>query len=114
MLITNIRIQKVHGPETLVAVASITLDDIMAVHDIKIIYKNEKYFMAMPSKKVKDYFLDIVHPIHSEAREVFEKLLIVGTQVLLEANQEKMDFQIKESSLTSDFYSLSLHDYSIV
>ena len=115
MLITSFYVKKVNCQNHLIGIANITIDTAIAIHDIKIINKNEKYFIAMPSRKVReDSFVDIVHPISSEVRDIFEKLLIVGMQVLLDTDLERLSFQIKESSLKKDFYSLSLHDYVIV
>lgn len=115
MLITNFNVKKVDCQNCLVGIANITIDNAIAIHDIKIINKSDKYFIAMPSKKIKnDSFVDVVHPISSKVRDIFEKLLIVGMQVLLETDLERIDFQIKEDSLETDFYSLSLHDYIII
>ena len=90
MLITNICIQKVHNANALIAVASITLDDIIAIHDIKIIYKNEKYFFSMPSKKVKEYYLDIAHPINSETRERIQKIILEKYEEALAEEPEEV------------------------
>lgn len=64
------------------AVASVVLEDCIAIHDIKIILgKNEdgsdKLFIAMPSRKLPNgTYRDVVHPINQETRSVFEKAII--------------------------------------
>ncbi len=64
------------------AVASIVLDDCIAIHDIKIILgKNEdgsdKLFIAMPSRKLPNgSYRDVAHPINQETRSAFEKAII--------------------------------------
>ena len=71
MKITDIKIRKifeVDGP--MKAVASITFDGQLALHDIKVIYAKEKYFIVMPSKKNADgTYRDVAHPINSDFRE---------------------------------------------
>ena len=71
MKITDIKIRKIFeddGP--MKAVASITFDGQLALHDIKVIYAKEKYFIVMPSKKNADgTYRDVAHPINSDFRE---------------------------------------------
>lgn len=71
MKITDIKIRKVFeddGP--MKAVVSVTLDDQLALHDIKVIYAKEKHFIVMPSKKNPDgTYRDVVHPINSSFRD---------------------------------------------
>lgn len=63
--------------EPLKAVVSMTLDNEIAIHDIKIIYAKEKLFVVMPSKKNADgTFRDIVHPINADFRQKMETILI--------------------------------------
>ncbi len=59
------------------AVASVTIDDCLAVHDIKVIYARERFFIVMPSRKNPDgSYRDIVHPINSSFRQELEKSVI--------------------------------------
>lgn len=71
MKITDIKIRKVFNDESpLKAVVSITFDDQLALHDVKVIYAKEKHFIVMPSKKNPDgSYRDIAHPIIPEFRE---------------------------------------------
>ena len=58
-------------------IAEILLDDMIAIHDIRIISGDNGLFVAMPSRKTPtgDY-RDIVHPISQEARDIIEKAIL--------------------------------------
>ena len=51
MEITDIKIRKILTEGRLRAVVSITLNNQLAVHDIKVVAGDERLFVAMPSKK---------------------------------------------------------------
>ena len=71
MEITDIRIKLFETPGTLKGLVSITLDNLVVIHDIKIIETNNKRFIAMPSRLQQDgKFSDIVHPISSTFRNL--------------------------------------------
>lgn len=78
MKITSIKIIPVYGDEKLKAYVNIVIDSCFAVHDLKIIQKDEKMFVAMPSRKSKkqNIFRDIAHPLDSETREMIEKMVL--------------------------------------
>ncbi len=72
MNITDVRIRMVQKEDSkLKAVASITLDDAIAIHDIKIVEGTDGCFVAMPSRKTQDgEYRDIAPPINAEARNI--------------------------------------------
>lgn len=73
MQITDIKIRKVFNDGPMRAVVSITFDNQFAVHDIKVIYANERYFIVMPSRKNPDgTYRDIAHPINAEFRAMIQ------------------------------------------
>lgn len=73
MEITDIKIRRIITEGRLRAVVSITLDNMLAVHDIKIVQGDERLFVAMPSRKDENgVFRDIVHPISAAARKKLE------------------------------------------
>ena len=77
MQITDIKIRKFFDEGPMKAVVSATFDDAFAVHDIKVIYAREKYFIVMPSKKNSDgSYRDIAHPINTPTREEINKLVL--------------------------------------
>ncbi len=74
MQITDIKIRKAFEDGPMKAVVSVTFDNQFAVHDIKVIYANDKHFIVMPSRKNADgTYRDIAHPINAEFRAQMEK-----------------------------------------
>ena len=77
MNITDIKIRKIIPDGRLRAVISITIDNMLAVHDIKVVQGDERLFVAMPSRKDESgIFRDIVHPISPEARKLVEEEIL--------------------------------------
>ena len=87
MKITDIKIRKLFDDGPMKAIASVTLDAQLAVHDIKIINARDKFFIVMPSRKnADDTYRDIVHPINAEFRAMLEKEVIKAyNEALIEA-----------------------------
>ena len=77
MKLTDIKIRKFFDEGPMKAVVSVTFNNCLAVHDIKVIYARERYFIVMPSRKNPDgSYRDIVHPINSDFRNELEKVVI--------------------------------------
>ena len=58
-------------------IAEILLDDMIAIHDIRIIEGENGLFVAMPSRKTATGgYRDIAHPISSECRKMFEDAIL--------------------------------------
>ncbi len=77
MNITDVKIRKLFEEGPMKAIASVTFDDQLAVHDIKVIYARDKYFIVMPSRKNADgSFRDIVHPINGAFRAELETAVL--------------------------------------
>ena len=77
MEISDVRIRKILQEGRLRAVVSLTLDDALAVHDIKIVQGDDRLFVAMPSRKDETGgYRDIVHPISAEARSIIESSIL--------------------------------------
>lgn len=77
MEITEVRVFPVLSEERLKAYASITIDNVFLIRDLRIINGNAGLFVAMPSRKMKDgTFKDIAHPLNSETRVVIEKKVL--------------------------------------
>ena len=93
MLITAIQIKRIYNSGTKMrGVASVTLDDMIVIHDIKILEANGKFFLAMPSKQTKSgTFKDSVHPINAEVRTAFETLIIGGYEKTEKENYSKIE-----------------------
>lgn len=81
MNITDIKIRKIIPDGRLRAIISITIDDMLAIHDIKVVQGDERIFVAMPSRKDENgIFRDIVHPILPEARKMIEESILDAYQ----------------------------------
>ena len=77
MNITDVKIRKIMSEGRLRAVVSVTIDDMFAVHDIKVVQGDERLFVAMPSRKDENgVFRDIVHPISPDSRKLFEETIL--------------------------------------
>ena len=92
MEITDVKIRKIMSDGRLRAVVSVTIDDMLAVHDIKVVQGDERLFVAMPSRKDENgIFRDIVHPISPAARKLFEENILEAYEkqlAMLEAENE--------------------------
>jgi len=92
MKISDVRIRIVKKDDNkLKAVASITIDDCFAVHDIKIIDGSQGLFIAMPSRKTPDgTFKDIVHPLNTETREEIRDIILGEYEKALKETPEEI------------------------
>lgn len=77
MQITDIKVRKLFDEGPMKAIVSVTFDGQLAVHDVKVIYARDKYFIVMPSRKNPDEtYRDIVHPINAQFRGMLEASVI--------------------------------------
>lgn len=77
MTVTDVRVRKVDTEGKMRAVVSITIDDEIVIHDIKVIEGERGLFIAMPSKKgANGEFRDIAHPINSDTRARLQSLIL--------------------------------------
>lgn len=92
MQITDVKVRKIfNGEGPMKAVVSVTFDDQLAVHDIKVINAKEKFFIVMPSRKNPDEtYRDIVHPINAQFRATLEEAVLAAyNEALLNADAEE-------------------------
>ncbi len=96
MQITDVKIRKLFDDGPMKAIVSVTFDGQLAVHDIKVIFARDKYFIVMPSRKNPDgTYRDIVHPINAAFRSELESAVISAydeevARVAAEIENEKM------------------------
>ena len=77
MQITDVKVRKLFDDGPMKAIASVTFDSQLALHDIKIINAKDKFFIVMPSRKNPDEtYRDIVHPINASFRAMLEEKVI--------------------------------------
>lgn len=101
MNITDIRIRKLMNEGRLRAVISITIDDMIAIHDIKVIEGPNRLFVAMPSRREENgVFRDVVHPISAAAREYLETTILDAYQKELILQQELLEETEQHSAET--------------
>ena len=76
--ITDVKIRKIiNDGGNLKAIISITVDNCLAIHDIKVVQGNDRLFVAMPSRKDESgIYRDIIHPLDSSTREEFERVIL--------------------------------------
>ena len=99
MQLTDIKIRKFFDEGLMKAIVSVTFDDCLAVHDIKVIYARDRYFIVMPSRKNPDgTYRDIVHPINTQFRAAVEEAVIDAYHVQLVATEH--DNELAEENST--------------
>lgn len=92
MNITDIRVRRLMNDNRLKAIVSVTLDDAIAIHDIKVIEGPERLFVAMPSRREENgSFRDIIHPISSDARRYIEDSVLESYHSALASHNEEIN-----------------------
>ena len=79
MKITEVKIRKIIHEGKVKAIVSIVIDNVFAVHDMKIIERPEdkSLFIAMPYRKnAQNKQLDIAHPIDAQTRQYIEQEIL--------------------------------------
>ena len=94
MTISDIKFRKSLENGNLKAIASMTIDDCIAVHELKVI-QTDHLFVAMPSRKdeVGNYH-DIVHPINESARNLIESAVLSAYKIYAESQALIADINI--------------------
>ena len=83
--ITDVKIRTVYPDGRLQTLVSVTLNGEFAIHDIKVISGEERFFIAMPSRRdSKGEFHDICHPIHAAARQELENAVLAAYREYLD------------------------------
>ena len=73
----RVRLNENRRDEILKAYVSVTLNDCLAIHNLKIIQGARGLFVSMPARKNKSGgFTDIVHPINQEFRHYIETIVV--------------------------------------
>ena len=73
----------IENGKPLKAVASVTMDGMFAVHNVRVIKSEKGMFIGMPYETYKDKDgkhtrRDVFHPINSEARKAMEEAVIAA------------------------------------
>lgn len=84
MNITDVKIRRLLNEGRLRAIVSVTFDNAIALHDIKVIEGPNRLFVAMPSRRDENgVFRDIVHPISSGERNSLEQKILSSYRATL-------------------------------
>ena len=91
MKITNVRVRVVEKENSKMrGFASVTIDDMFAIHDIRILEGDKGLFLAMPSKQIAPgEYKDIAHPINQEARQMFSDAILDEYKAELERSKNE-------------------------
>ncbi len=75
---TSVSVRKIEKEGSrMKGIASVLIDDAVAIHDIRIIEGDKGLFIAMPSRKTATGgYRDIAHPINPEVRKQFEEPIL--------------------------------------
>ncbi len=91
MEITEVKIRKITDEAKMRAIVSVTFDNELVIHDIKVIQGYDKLFLAMPSRKLANGgFSDIAHPTTRELRDKIEKTVIAEFERYAQGDFESM------------------------
>lgn len=86
MNVTDVKVRRIYHEGRMRAVVSLTFDDALVVHDIKVIDLDGRIFVAMPSRRDEDgKFRDVVHPINPETRRLVEEAVLAAYRKALDS-----------------------------
>jgi stage V sporulation protein G len=93
MKVTSVSVKKIEKENSrMKGIASVLLDDIIAIHDIRIIDGDNGLFVAMPSRKTATGgYRDIVHPINEEGRKMITTAIIDEYNKADDVTEEKTE-----------------------
>lgn len=93
MQVTDVKVRKLFSDDgPMKAIVSVSLDDQLAVHDIKVINAREKLFIVMPSRKNPDgTYRDYVHPLNAEFRAELEGAILRAYEAALQEASDQAD-----------------------
>ncbi len=98
MVISAFHICRVNSNNSVMAAADITLNDSFVINSIRLLQKNNKLFMAMPSRKnLQGKYHDIVFPVKQTIRSAIEELLFAGYHQVVEEDKQNLYFYLTES-----------------
>jgi stage V sporulation protein G len=59
------------------AIASIVIDDVFVIHDLRVVNGDKGMFVAMPSRRLPNGdFRDICHPINTDVRNQIQRTVL--------------------------------------
>jgi len=87
-------VKTITGDSPVKAIANMNIEGCFVVHGLKVVESEKGTFIAMPSRKVGDKYLDICHPISSQVREgITEAVLTAYERVQAEGFDSAAEIQ---------------------
>jgi stage V sporulation protein G len=72
------------------AIASVVIDDMFVVHDLRVVNGDKGLFVAMPSRKLPSgEFRDICHPINSDARDMIQHAVLEQFEAVFRPSRKR-------------------------
>ena len=94
MKISDIKFRKSLTDGNPKAIASLTIDGCIAVHELKVI-ETDHLFVAMPSRKDEaGAYHDIIHPINENARNIIESAVLSAYRLYAESQSLIVEINI--------------------
>ena len=82
MKVTGVKVRKLFDEGPMRTVVSITFDDVLVVHDAKVVEMPHKTIVAMPAMRMADgTYRDLVHPTAHELREEITKQVLETVEI---------------------------------
>lgn len=98
MIISAFHICRVASNNSVVATVDITLNENFVINSIRLLQKENKLFMAMPSRKnIQGNYHDIVFPVNQSVRSAMEELLYAGYRQAVKEDKQNLYFYRIES-----------------
>ena len=99
MIITSIKIRILKdSPSKMKGIASIVLDNLFVINEIKVLCSNDNFFLAMPSRETKvGGHKDLVHPINETGRKIVEKAVLYVYELAVSHNNSMLEVEYKGS-----------------
>ena len=100
MEITDIKVSTLFDEGPMTALVSVTFDNELALHDVKVINARDRYFIVMPSRKNPDEtYRDIVHPINAQFRSKLEGAVLEAYHAAVSAAESAAE-EITDAPVT--------------
>jgi stage V sporulation protein G len=78
MNVTDVVIRRIVDNNGLKAIVSVTLDQEIVIHNIRIMSKDDRLYVLYPNHRHKDKERGLVYPISRVAQEKLEQAVIAG------------------------------------
>lgn len=88
MNITDVRVKVLANKDSKIkGFVTITFDNQIVVHGIKVLEGEKGLFLGFPSKKKDDKYVDIIHPISEDVRKSITDIVIAKFNEVAKQNE---------------------------